>query len=140
MTNLEQFRLLWISEKTLKALEKKWFEVPSPIQAQVIPLLLQWNKNLIWQAQTWTGKTAAFGIPLAEKITEHKDYTQALVMAPTRELAIQVAEEIRTFLNSDLINVVTVYWWQSYDIQLKAIRKISRYNSMNTLKNYWSLK
>jgi len=115
--------VLWISEKTLKALEKKWFEVPSPIQAQVIPLLLQWNKNVIWQAQTWTGKTAAFGIPLAEKITEHKDYTQAIIMTPTRELAIQVADEIRTFLDSNLINVVTVYWWQSYDIQLKALRK-----------------
>ncbi len=123
MTNLEKFRALWISEKTLKCLEKKWFEKPSPIQEQVIPLLLEGNINLIWQAQTWTGKTAAFGVPLADKIIEHKDYTQAIIMTPTRELAIQVADEIRSFLENKNINVVTVYGWQSYDIQLRELRK-----------------
>ena len=123
MTNLEKFRVLWISEKTLKCLEKKWFQTPSPIQEKVIPLLLKWDVNLIWQAATGTWKTAAFGVPLADKIIEHKDYTQAIIMTPTRELAIQVADEIRSFLENKSINVVTVYGWQSYDIQLRELRK-----------------
>lgn len=123
MTNLEKFRALWIGEDTLKALEKKWFETPSPIQEKVIPLLLEWDKNIIGQAQTGTGKTAAFGIPLAEKILKHEKHTQAIVMTPTRELAIQVAEEIRSFLHDKSINVVTVYGGQSYEVQLREIRK-----------------
>jgi len=104
-------------------LEKKWFEIPSPIQEKTIPLLLSWDKNIIWQAQTGTGKTAAFGIPLAEKILKHEDHTQTIVMTPTRELAIQVADEIRSFLHNKKINVVTIYGWQSYEIQLKALKK-----------------
>ena len=123
MTNVEKFRALGIWEETLKMLASKWFETPSPIQAKTIPLLLAWDKNIIWQAETGTGKTAAFGIPLAEKITQHKNDTQAIVMAPTRELAIQVADEIRSFLHNKDINVVTVYWWQSYEVQLRALKK-----------------
>ena len=123
MTNVEKFRALGIWEETLKMLEKKWFEIPSPIQEKTIPLLLAWDKNIIWQAQTGTGKTAAFGIPLAEKILKHENHTQAIILAPTRELAIQVADEIRSFLHNKNINVVTIYWWQSYEIQLKALKK-----------------
>lgn len=123
VTNVEKFRALGISEKTLTALAQKWFEEPSKIQELTIPLLLQWNVNIIGQAQTGTGKTAAFGIPLAEKITEHTGYTQAIVMAPTRELAIQVAEEIRSFLSQKKITVATIYGGQSYDIQLRQLKK-----------------
>jgi ATP-dependent RNA helicase DeaD len=123
LTNLEKFRTLWISEKTLKLLEKKWFETPSPIQEKVIPILLKWEKNLIWQAATGTWKTAAFGVPLAERIIKHETFTQAIIMAPTRELAIQVADEIRSFLHDKSINVVTIYGWQSYEIQLRELRK-----------------
>jgi len=123
LVNLEKFEALGISEKTLIALEKKWFEEPSPIQKQVIPLLLAENKNIIWQAATGTGKTAAFGIPLAEKIVEHKKLPQALIMAPTRELAIQVAEEVASFFSDKKINVITVYGGQSYNIQLRNLRK-----------------
>lgn len=123
MNKLEKFRILWISETTLKSLEKKWFETPSPIQEKIIPLLLNWNIDLIWQAATWTWKTAAFGIPLAEKITEHQKDTQTLIMTPTRELAIQVADEIRSFIENKNINIVTIYWWQSYEIQLREIKK-----------------
>lgn len=104
-------------------LASKGFETPSPIQEKSIPLLLAWDRNIIWQAETWTGKTAAFGIPLAEKITKHEKDTQAIIMAPTRELAIQVADEIRSFLHNKDINVVTVYGWQSYEVQLRALKK-----------------
>lgn len=123
MTNLENFRKLWIWETVLEALRKKGFEEPSPIQEQVIPLLLKENINIIWQAQTGTGKTAAFGVPLIEKITRHESFTQALVLAPTRELAIQVAEEINSFQVKANLNVVTIYGWQSYDLQLRWLKK-----------------
>ncbi len=123
MTKLEKFKALGISDATLKALEKKWFEVPSPIQEKTIPLLLAGDTNIIWQAATGSGKTAAFWIPLAEKITEHSKDTQAIILAPTRELAIQVAEEIRSFIANKKINVVTIYGWQSYTIQNRALKQ-----------------
>jgi len=123
LTKLQEFKKLWISEKTLNCLEKKWFQTPSPIQEKVIPLLLKWGINLIWQAATGTGKTAAFGVPLAEKITEHQNFTQSIILTPTRELAIQVADEIRSFLENKNINIVTIYGWQSYEIQLRELKK-----------------
>jgi len=120
---LPKFAELGISEETLLKLQQKWFEEPSPIQEKTIPLLLQWDVNIIWQAQTWTGKTAAFGIPLAEKIQTHEVFTQAIVLTPTRELAVQVAEEIRSFLHNKKINVVTIYGGQSYTLQKQNLRR-----------------
>ena len=122
MSNLEKFRELWISEKTLARLEKKWFEEPSPIQVKSIPLLLEWDKNIIGQAQTGTGKTAAFGIPLVEKITKHTGHVQALVLTPTRELAIQVAEEIASFVSDRSIKVLPIYGGQSYNLQIRNLK------------------
>ncbi len=120
---MENFRVLWISEKTLEMLEKKGFENPSPIQAGVIPLLLEWDRNIIWQAATGTWKTAAFGIPMIEKLKKTWN-VQALVLAPTRELAIQVAEEINSFQSGkDALSVVPIYGWQSYDIQNRALKR-----------------
>lgn len=120
---LENFQKLWIWEDTIKALEKKWFQEPTPVQQAVIPILLQQDKNLIAQAETGTWKTAAFGIPLAEKITRHSEITKAIILAPTRELATQISDEIKSFLHKDEINIVTVYWWQSYEQQLRALKK-----------------
>lgn len=98
-----------LSASTLWALEKKWFETPSPIQEACIPLLLSGTKDIIWQAQTWTGKTAAFAIPVIEKIDPKKKYVQAVVIAPTRELAVQVSEEISSFKWTKRISIVQVY-------------------------------
>ena len=84
------FEELGISKKVLSALSTMGFEAPSPIQSQTIPHVLG-GKDIIGQAQTGTGKTAAFGLPLVEKVTPDKA-VQALVLTPTRELAIQVAE------------------------------------------------
>lgn len=103
-------------------LEKKGFEEPSPIQAKIIPLLLAGDKNIIWQAQTWTWKTAAFGIPLVEKITSHKPHAQALILTPTRELAVQVAEEIYSLSANKDIKVLPIYGGQAYSIQLKNLK------------------
>ncbi len=116
------FKTLWLSKKTLLALEKKGFESPSPIQAQVIPLLLKAEKNIIGQAATGTGKTAAFGIPLIEKLTPSKN-PQALILVPTRELANQVADEIQSFQSEKTLKILPIYWGQSYSIQLSALKK-----------------
>ena len=89
----ERFRLLGLSDASVKAVLRKGFELPTPIQEQVIPALLLGDRDLIGRAQTGTGKTAAFGLPILEKIDEHPGYVQALILTPTRELALQVAEE-----------------------------------------------
>ncbi len=116
------FKDLGLSSKTLEGLEKKWFKTPSPIQATVIPLLLANQKNIIGQAATGTGKTAAFGIPLIEKLS-HEGHTQALILTPTRELAVQVTEEIISFQSKKDLNIVTIYGGQSYEIQNRALKK-----------------
>lgn len=77
----------------MKSLKRMGFEEATPIQAETIPLSLQ-NKDLIGQAQTGTGKTAAFGIPMIDHIDYNDSFIQGLVIAPTRELAIQVSEEL----------------------------------------------
>lgn len=123
MSNLEKFRELGISEQTLAALEKKGFEEPSPIQVQTIPLLLKGEKDIIGQAQTGTGKTAAFGIPIVEILQEHRNFIQSLIMAPTRELAIQVAEEINSLKGSRNLEVMPIYGGQSIEIQMRRLKK-----------------
>lgn len=98
--NKIRFSDLGLSAKLLAAIEKKGYEFPSPIQAGVIPLLLKKEKNVLGQAQTGTGKTASFGLPLLDNLDMSKEQIQAMILAPTRELAIQVAEEIRSFADS----------------------------------------
>jgi len=92
-----KFSDLGLSEKMLAKITSKGYEYPSAIQAWVIPLLLNWDKDIIGQAQTGTGKTAAFALPILERLDTKSKDIQALVLAPTRELAIQVAEEIKSF-------------------------------------------
>src|SRR5699024_6287645 len=84
---------LGLSKEVLNALEQMGFEEPTPIQKETIPHALA-DLDVIGQAQTGTGKTAAFGIPMIEKLSKDRRPLQGLVIAPTRELAIQVAEEI----------------------------------------------
>jgi len=118
------FAELGLSIKTLEGLDKKGFVNPSPIQAKVIPLLLADKKNIIGQAATGTGKTAAFGIPMIEKFDHRNDgQAQALILVPTRELAIQVTEEISSLQTKRNLEVVAIYGGQSYDIQNRAIKK-----------------
>ncbi len=93
MSDLDNFRKLGISEITLEALRRKGFEEPSPIQEQTIPRLLAGDKDIIGQAQTGTGKTAAFGIPILEVVERGDGDPGALILSPTRELSIQNAEE-----------------------------------------------
>lgn len=123
MQRLEKFAQLGLSEKSLMALSKKGFEEPSPIQKLTIPLFLQQEKDIVGQAQTGTGKTAAFGLPIMDKIIPGNRKIQALILTPTRELAIQVAEEMNSYRGGRRIGILPIYGGQSYDQQLRRLRK-----------------
>lgn len=121
MTSFDQ---LGLSEEVLRALKELGFETPSQIQEEAIPELLESNRDFIGLAQTGTGKTAAFGIPLIERIDPSADYTQALVLAPTRELGQQIAEQLALYSKFlDKINVLCVYGGANIDTQIKALRR-----------------
>ncbi len=122
MEKLEQFRELGLSEKTLKALAKKGYEQPTPIQALTIPALLNGDKDIIGQAQTGTGKTAAFSLPILENFEPSK-VIQAIVLAPTRELALQVAEEMNSLAHGKKIRIIPVYGGQSIEFQIRQLKK-----------------
>src|SRR5690554_2798274 len=91
-----EFNDLNIHPNILKAIEELGFEAPTPIQSQALPKLYE-GKDIIGQAQTGTGKTAAFGIPMIEKVNPKEKAVQVLILAPTRELSMQVADELRKF-------------------------------------------
>jgi len=122
MENNVKFWDLWLSSDILNLIEKKWYIYATPVQAGVIPLLLNWEKDIIWQAQTGTWKTAAFALPILERIDKNLEKTQALILAPTRELAIQVAEEIKSF-SSKKIKIQLLYWWQNLRNELSWLKK-----------------
>ena len=119
----EQFRELGISEHILKALAAKGFVEPSPIQKQTIPLLLAGEKDVIGQAQTGTGKTAAFGIPILESIRPDEGKNpRALILTPTRELCIQVADELNSIEGDNGLKIAPFYGGQYIGIQLGLLR------------------
>lgn len=115
------FAELGLSESSLKAVTDLGFEIATPIQALAIPVLLT-GCDLIGLAQTGTGKTAAFGLPLIEKMDSSNSETQALVLAPTRELAVQVAKGIHDFAKYGGLRVVPVYGGQPIDRQFRALK------------------
>jgi ATP-dependent RNA helicase DeaD len=117
------FTELGLSDLTIQALSRKGFEEPTPIQIKTIPAVLAGESDIVAQAQTGTGKTAAFGLPLLELLDPNVRTVQALVLAPTRELAIQVAEEINSLRGGRTISVAPIYGGQSMDIQLRNLRK-----------------
>lgn len=111
-----------ISEETLSSLKSMRYETPSEIQELVIPKALQ-GVDLIGQAKTGSGKTAAFGVPLVERIDPNKRAIQAVVMAPTRELAIQVTRELSKIGRYRGIKAITIYGGQNIEIQFKKLAK-----------------
>ena len=123
MTNLAKFRDLGLSEMMLNSLHKKGFEEPTPIQAKTIPFLIQNKKDLIGKAQTGTGKTAAFGIPLIENIMPNSKNVQAIILAPTRELAIQVTEELSSFAEEQKTRIIAVYGGQPIERQIDRLKR-----------------
>src|SRR5207302_5688572 len=119
---LNGFAEFLLSDEVNRAIREMGYIQPTEIQAQVIPLLLD-TRDVIGQAQTGTGKTAAFGIPLIEGIDETLQYPQALVLAPTRELAMQIGEEVRKIGRYiPGIQVVTIYGGASYGRQFDDLK------------------
>ena len=117
-----KFEELQINERILKAIEDMGFEEASPIQAKSIPVIME-GRDVVGQAQTGTGKTAAYSIPLLQKIDPEIKKVQAIVLCPTRELAVQVAEEIRKLAKymSD-VKVLPVYGGQEIVRQIKSLK------------------
>jgi ATP-dependent RNA helicase DeaD len=120
---MESFKKLGLSETTLKIIKRRGFEEPTPIQARVIPAILAGSRDIVGQAQTGTGKTAAFGLPIIELLKEKVKEVQTLVLTPTRELAIQVAEEINSLKGNKKLSIVPIYGGQSILLQLRSLRK-----------------
>lgn len=118
------FKSLGLSDEILKALNDLGFETPSEIQEQAIPQLLEADRDFIGLAQTGTGKTAAFGLPLLEHIDVSIPHTQALVLAPTRELGQQIAEQLELYSKYlSKINVLAVYGGAAINRQMDALKK-----------------
>ncbi|MEE8335200.1 MAG: DEAD/DEAH box helicase [Candidatus Neomarinimicrobiota bacterium] len=120
LTRFEDFEL---SEAVLKAVRELGYESPSPIQTKAIPCLLE-GFDLVGQAQTGTGKTAAFALPLLSRIDPKKKQPQVLVLTPTRELAIQVAEAFQGYAaHLKNFHIIPIYGGQSYTIQLRQLKR-----------------
>ena len=120
----QTFAQLGISEDLIRGLAEMGIETPTPIQSKTIPLCLPRNKDLVGKAQTGTGKTAAYGLPLLMNLNPAHNAVQALVLCPTRELAQQVAKQLFKFTKySDKVFIESVYGGEKIDIQ---INKLSR--------------
>ena len=118
------FEELGVHETFINALKDLGFEWPMPVQEKVIPILLTQETDLVALAQTGTGKTAAYGLPLLQRITKKSKWPEALVLCPTRELCIQIADDLNEFAKyDDDLRVLPVYGGSSIDVQINALRK-----------------
>ena len=121
---MRTFEELGVCEEIRRAIEEMGFVQPMPVQEEVIPTLLESRRDTIALAQTGTGKTAAFGIPLLQRIDTTRRNTQALVLSPTRELCLQIADDLRDFSKyMEGIHVEAVYGGAAIEPQMRALRK-----------------
>ncbi len=121
---MNSFENLGLSEAILGAIKELGFENPTPIQEKAIPVLLEGRSDFVGLAQTGTGKTAAYGLPLLELIEQDEKLPQALILSPTRELGIQIADDLRLFSKNILnLSVVNVYGGASIDDQIRKLRR-----------------
>ena len=116
------FEDLGLDEYALKAVAKKGFVTPSPIQVLAIPRLLNGDSNLIARARTGTGKTAAFGLPIIQNIHDKSDHVEALILEPTRELAMQTCEEMKSFTGNKYPRTTVLYGGASYAAQIRELK------------------
>ncbi|MEL6320919.1 MAG: DEAD/DEAH box helicase, partial [Cyanobacteria bacterium J06626_14] len=116
------FKSIGLSESRIKSLEKLGFSEPTEIQAQAIPHLLS-GRDVVGQAQTGTGKTAAFSLPLLERIDPKNKAVQALILTPTRELALQVCQAMKNFNDDRRVYILSVYGGQAIERQIQTIKK-----------------
>ena len=121
---MNDFQGLGLSENILKGIAKLGFETPTPVQDAVIPKLLEGTRDLIAQAQTGTGKTAAFGWPILQRLDPASNATQALILAPTRELCMQITRDIADFaVCLPTVRTVAVYGGASIDGQIRSLKR-----------------
>jgi len=125
-TTATTFSDLFLSEDVLRAITEMGFEIPTPIQEQSIPVMLE-GHDMVGQAQTGTGKTAAFGLPILEKINPDDKNVQAIILCPTRELCVQIADEMQKMSAFKRgIKVLSIYGGDSMSRQMKGLREGSQ--------------
>ena len=120
---MEEFKKLGLSDDVINTLKKKGYETPTEIQKLAIPILLGGKLDIIAQSQTGTGKTASFALPIIEKIKENSRDVQAIILTPTRELAIQVSKEIESLVGKKRLRVLAVYGGTPISEQIRKLRK-----------------
>lgn len=117
------FDMLNLSKTTMDAITKKGFSVASEIQGKAIPVIFEQEKDIVGIAQTGTGKTGAFGLPLVDLVESGNKTPQAIILAPTRELALQVTKELTMFCGNKKLNIETIYGGASIQGQIKSLRR-----------------
>lgn len=121
---MTQFKDMGLKPEIQKSLEEIGFETPTPIQEKIIPIILSKSQDIIGLAQTGTGKTAAFGLPVLQMLDENNSNTQVLIMAPTRELTLQIASDIKSFCKyQKKVKVVAAFGGARIDLQIKELRQ-----------------
>lgn len=121
---MKSFEALGLSRGLVESVQQIGFETPTPIQEKAIPVLLAGNRDFVGLAQTGTGKTAAFGLPLLELVSDESQKTQALVLAPTRELGLQITSDLENFSEKfKSFNIVAVYGGASISEQIRKVKK-----------------
>lgn len=121
---MKSFETLGLSKGLVESVQQIGFETPTPIQEKAIPVLLSGNRDFVGLAQTGTGKTAAFGLPLLELVDASSQFTQALVLAPTRELGLQITSDLENFSEKfKAFNIVAVYGGASISEQIRKVKK-----------------
>jgi ATP-dependent RNA helicase DeaD len=121
---MKSFETLGLSKGLVESVQLIGFETPTPIQEKAIPVLLTGNRDFVGLAQTGTGKTAAFGLPLLELVDASSHFTQALVLAPTRELGLQITSDLENFSEKfKAFNIVAVYGGASISEQIRKVKK-----------------
>jgi ATP-dependent RNA helicase DeaD len=121
---MQSFSDLGLSAGLIKSVEQLGFEMPTPIQEKAIPMLLKGSRDFVGLAQTGTGKTAAFGLPLLELIDDESKFTQALVLAPTRELSMQIVSDLENFCEHfKNFNIVAIYGGASISEQIRKVKR-----------------
>ena len=117
------FKELGLSKASVEAVERKGFSEPTDVQREVIPLILDGKSDVVGQSKTGSGKTAAFGLPILDMVEESRREVQTLILTPTRELAIQVSEELRSLRGKRKIDVYAIYGGQPIGPQIRALER-----------------
>ena len=122
---MKTFEELGVSPEIRRAIEEMGYEQPMPVQEEVIPYLLGENNDVVALAQTGTGKTAAFGLPLIQKINVNNRIPQSLILCPTRELCLQIAGDLNDYSKYiDGLRVLPVYGGSSIESQIRALKRV----------------